>query len=323
MLSDLGSIYKDPSTYAYHNPKDKQDRKVAIVTGANGAVGYYICLHLYLHGWVVYASCRNPDRGSEVIDKIKSEADKRKSSLPDNAVLGELILGHVDFNYLYHVKEFASKFLNQESKLDLLINNAGALSLPAVKTPYDDIEVQLQVNHVGPFLLTLLLIGALRKSSEPRVINVASLAHFFTVPGISLDSVMDWPNDMMSGSLRYARSKQCMIQATRLFAQNYPDIFFLAVHPGFIPNTYLYRQWITLPVIGGLIRGSFNLLSSICTSPEQGSYPVLYGGLSSVVTIEKDNGRYLHIESLLAGREAGAQYVWDWTINALKERGYS
>jgi NAD(P)-dependent dehydrogenase (short-subunit alcohol dehydrogenase family) len=322
MLSDIFSIYNEPTPYAYHDPKDRQDRKVAIVTGANGEVGYYVCLHLYMHGWVVYATCRNPDRGLEAIEKMKQEAEERKQSLPDNAVLGEIILGHVDLSYLYHIKEFVENFSKHESKVDLLINNAGALSLPAVKTPYDDIEVQLQVNHVGPFLLTHLLLDHLSESPEPRVVNVSSIAHFFALPGISLDSSMSWPSDFVSGSLRYARAKQCVIQSTRIFAEQYPNVFFLSVHPGFIPSTRLYRQWASTPIFGPLIRGTMSILSTMNPTPEQGSYPILYAGLSSQLSPLNDNGRYLHVGSFLTDSETSARYVWEWTVNVLKERGY-
>lgn len=319
MFSDLSAIYTDPTTYAYNDPKD---RKVAIVTGANSGIGYYTVLNLYMHGWIVYMACRNLEKAQEAADKIKQEAEHRKDSLPDNALFGELKITHLDLNFLFHVKEFAEDFAQRESKLDLLINNAGAMSLPAEQT-LDGLEVQLQINHVAPFLLTRLLLDQLSQASEPRVVFVSSIGHFAALPGISLESVMSWPFDFVSGLLRYARSKNCVIQTTKVFAQQYPEILFLAVHPGFAIGTRLYQSWMDIPVIGTLFHWVKALLSPFCTTAEEGSHPLLYASLSPRLTTDKYNGRYLHLgPSLLASSESSARYTWDWTEQFLEKAGF-
>ncbi|MEM1326876.1 MAG: SDR family NAD(P)-dependent oxidoreductase [Bacteroidota bacterium] len=116
--------------------------KTAIVTGSNTGIGYETALDLYQKGARVYLTCRNEEKAQNAIRRMKAQ---------DGA--GELIFGHLDLASLRSVKAFAENVLVAESRLDLLVNNAGIMIPPPYKTE-DGFEIQFGVNFVGHFALT-------------------------------------------------------------------------------------------------------------------------------------------------------------------------
>jgi len=64
----------------------------------------------------------------------------------------------LDLGSLSSVRNFVKEFLQMEKRLDVLINNAAAMSLPN-KLSKDGLQQEMQINHFGPFLLTILLLG--------------------------------------------------------------------------------------------------------------------------------------------------------------------
>jgi NAD(P)-dependent dehydrogenase (short-subunit alcohol dehydrogenase family) len=73
-----------------------------------------------------------------------------------------VIVRHLDLASLWSVRQFASEILKNEPRLDILINNAGCVTMEKKLTP-DGLEYQMQANHFGHFLLTNLLLGRLRR----------------------------------------------------------------------------------------------------------------------------------------------------------------
>jgi len=65
---------------------------------------------------------------------------------------------HLDLTSLASIRKFAEKIINTEPRVDILINNAGATGLGNKQTA-DSLQIGMQVNHFGPFLLTCLLVG--------------------------------------------------------------------------------------------------------------------------------------------------------------------
>ncbi|POW00964.1 hypothetical protein PSHT_12780, partial [Puccinia striiformis] len=145
--------------------------RVAIVTGANGGIGYVTALELVRHGAKTYLACRNETRAKEAIEKIKAIVP---GSDPQFLKL--------DITSLNCAHSAAQEFLKLENRLDILVNNAGIAFTP-YQLSEDGIELQI-CNTTGHFAFTVPLLDLLEKTSkEPdshvRVVVTSSEAHFW------------------------------------------------------------------------------------------------------------------------------------------------
>ncbi|XP_042563169.1 retinol dehydrogenase 11-like [Clupea harengus] len=140
--------------------------KTAIVTGANTGIGKFIALDFARRGARVILACRSEARGNAAVREVRQ--------LSGNA---DVHLRLVDVSSLESVREFATNILREEKEVHILVNNAGASGLPRGITA-DGLEVSFATNHVGPFLLTSLLLDRLKSSAPARIINVSSVNHW-------------------------------------------------------------------------------------------------------------------------------------------------
>ena len=113
----------------------------------------------------------------------------------------EVIFMPLDLASLQSVRNFARSFIANEQRLDILINNAGLIGSNEVKLSEDGIESTIAVNHLGPFLLTNLLLDVMKQSGPGgRIVNVASLLYNFANPAafqdfdaLKVDGIADNP----------------------------------------------------------------------------------------------------------------------------------
>ncbi|KAM6915289.1 retinol dehydrogenase 14b [Xenentodon cancila] len=145
-------------------PADAMRGKTVIVTGANSGIGRAVAGELLkLHARVIMA-CRDPRSAEDAARDIKRQAGSEQ---------GELVIKHLDLASLRSVRRFCAEIIDEESKIDVLINNAGIYQCPYTKTE-DGFEMQLGVNHLGHFLLTHLLLDLLKTSAPSRIVVVSS-----------------------------------------------------------------------------------------------------------------------------------------------------
>ncbi|MDA9121392.1 oxidoreductase, partial [Flavobacteriales bacterium] len=142
-----------------------QKGKIAVVTGANTGLGYETALGLASKNCKVIMACRNRDKAEKAMADIRKEVP--------NAGLEFIKL---DLNSSKSVREFAKAYKEKYDRLDLLINNAGLMIPPLMRTE-DGFESQFGVNHLGHFLLTNLLFPAIEKTDNARVVSLSSIAH--------------------------------------------------------------------------------------------------------------------------------------------------
>lgn len=112
-------------------------------------------------------------------DITKAESAKKdiENAKEGEEGTGTLVVEELDLSQLKSVREFAFRMLTEESKINILVNNAGVMCCPEGRTE-DGFETHIGTNHFGHALLTLLLLPKLKKSDVPsRIIFVSSVMH--------------------------------------------------------------------------------------------------------------------------------------------------
>jgi NAD(P)-dependent dehydrogenase (short-subunit alcohol dehydrogenase family) len=233
-----------------------QAGKTFVITGANTGLGYEAARVLSGKGARVVIACRSEEKANKAMERILG--------LHKNA---ELAYVPLDLGSLESVKACAQQ-LQAESKIDVLINNAGIM-VPPYELTADGFESQFGVNHLGPFALTGLLLEKLSEVAGSRVINTSSIAH--KAGKIFFDDIN--AEKKYSATGRYAQSKLANLLFSyelqrRLEAAGQSTIS-VACHPG-IADTELSRY---LP---GLLKAATPLMKPLFNSADQGAWPTLY-----------------------------------------------
>nr|XP_014091931.2 retinol dehydrogenase 12 [Bactrocera oleae] len=139
--------------------------KVVIVTGANTGIGKETARELAKRGATIYMACRDMEK-----------CEKARQELIKDTCNRNIFGMQLDLASLKSIKDFADNYKKIESRLDILINNAGIMHCPRMVTQ-DGFEMQIGVNHLGHFYLTNLLLDLLKKSAPSRIVVLSSLAH--------------------------------------------------------------------------------------------------------------------------------------------------
>ncbi|MGZ8667081.1 MAG: oxidoreductase [Solirubrobacterales bacterium] len=243
-----------------------QTGRVAVVTGANSGLGLATAQGLAQAGAKVVMACRDPARGIEALEQVRS-------SVPE----AELVLAPLDLASLASVSALAEALIAEHRAIDLLVNNAGVMATPRRLTE-DGFELQFGTNHLGHFALTGRLLPALLRGEGSWVVTVSSIAH--RTARISFDD--------LSGERRYFRwaaygqSKLANLLFAyelqrRVDAAGAP-LASMAAHPGY-SATNLQSSG---PRLGGGILASVNTAlgavgnALIAQSGDDGALPSLY-----------------------------------------------
>jgi NAD(P)-dependent dehydrogenase (short-subunit alcohol dehydrogenase family) len=139
--------------------------KLVIVTGGDGGIGQAVVESFARQKAIVIIATRNVEKATRVARSIAARTH------------GDVQAMHLDLSSLASVRRFAEQFLAKfDGKLHYLINNAGVDGLHGSYMTEDNYELTFQVNYLGHFLLSELLLPALRKNRPSRIVNVASTA---------------------------------------------------------------------------------------------------------------------------------------------------
>ncbi|XP_050516173.1 retinol dehydrogenase 12-like [Diabrotica virgifera virgifera] len=177
--------------------------KTALVTGGSKGIGYDIVLQL-------------ASRGCKVIIASRTIDEKLRQQIIWETNNPNIVLEHVNMSSFKSVRQLASRLNESESKLDILINNAGIPQCLDVPTE-DGLNETMQVNHFSAFLLTHLLVDLLKKSAGARVIFTGSFLSYFHM--MSRVSVRDFKiENAMFRIFDYPNSKFCNIISADMFA---------------------------------------------------------------------------------------------------------
>ena len=110
---------------------------------------------------------RDPAKTAATVDQVR----KRSGATAVESVLGDL-------GSQASIRQMAQDVLARYDRLDVLVNNAGTVNASLGSLTRDGIEATFAVNHLGPFLLTNLLLDLLKSSGPARIVNVSSVGHY-------------------------------------------------------------------------------------------------------------------------------------------------
>ena len=136
--------------------------KTALITGSSDGLGREVARQLGALGANVIVHGRNQERGEEVAQLIESAG-------------GDAVFYRADLASLAGVEAFAEQILQRHDRLDILVNNAAAVSGPERQTSADGYELAFAVNYLAHFLLTYRLLPLLEASAPARIVNVSSM----------------------------------------------------------------------------------------------------------------------------------------------------
>jgi len=270
--------------------------KVAVVTGANSGMGLATTIELANRGARVIMACRSRERG----EQAREEAIRQSGS---DAI--ELFL--CDLGNLASIRSFADTLTAIHPAIDILINNAGVVTLNR-ETTADGFEAMLGINHLGHFLLTLLLLESLKKAPAARIINVSSGAHKI--------GRIDFGNPFLTRRYNvvrgYAQSKLANILFTKELARRLAGsgVTANALHPGAVAtNIGIDRRT-------GFGKRIVALLRPFFLTPAKGAETAVY--LASSDEVAGVSGEYFHLKletpvSARAGDRKLAARLWEWS----------
>ena len=204
---------------------NKLTDKVMIVTGVSSGVGVETLRAFHATGATVYGTVRNVAKGQKVVDEIIA-AD------PDNKAKIELL--EIDLESFDSIKKGVAEFLKKESKLNILVNNAGIMAVDEGRTK-DGWERQIGTNHFGHFLLFHLLKDTLLASATPefpsRVVSVASIGH--RLAPINFDNI-NQEGGVYNPWVAYSYSKTANIWFANELERRYgsKNLHATSLHPG-------------------------------------------------------------------------------------------
>jgi NAD(P)-dependent dehydrogenase (short-subunit alcohol dehydrogenase family) len=211
---------------------------------------------------------------------------------------------YADLSRVAEVKRVGAEIAAAEARVDVLINNAGAMFTTRQVTE-DGLEMTFAVNHMAYFVLTWMLRERLLASAPARVISTASHAH----KGMKLDFADLQMQERYSGFRAYGRSKLCNILFTRELSKRLAGTGVTAnsLHPGFVNTRFGDNSG---PGMGPAI---FGLLKNFALSPEKGARTIVW--LASADEPAKVSGAYFYkcketMPTAEARDDASAQRLW-------------
>jgi retinol dehydrogenase-14 len=245
--------------------------RVCLVTGATSGIGRATVQALAGMRASVVILARHPSELDAVAAELRASTGNDVTVLP------------ADLASLASVRQAADRFLAGHNRLHVLVNNAGVL-LNHRSVTADGFETTFAVNHLGPFLLTNLLLERLKHSAPSRVVNVTSTAS--RRGRIDFDDLQG--DRRFSGSRAYSQSKLANVLFTYELARRLEGtgVTVNCVHPGVVRSTALGRgERFPLPV-----RVAWPLLRPFMKSPQQGARTSVYAATSP--DLEGVSGRF-------------------------------
>jgi len=290
-------------------------------------VGYFTALHLARKGAHVTLACRSEKKCKDAASQIQA-----------NYSAAKVETGILDLSSPASVRAFVGKYTNKlkgTAGLQMLVLNAGVMSCPYSMSA-DGIELQFATNHVGHFLLSMLLSDELQRSTRATVTVVSSAAHNYGYPD-GIDASLEAINskDKYDPGKAYGQSKLANILFAQEFAERLSNtsVRVNVIHPGLV-RTELGRHLMkTLEDDAGLSVKEFMqaAFESVAWSAEEGALTQLFATASPRIHDEDIRGRYFHPvarenpdgRSVHATNKTLQKVLWDFTEKLIESKSPS
>ncbi len=247
--------------------------KVFLVTGATEGIGKAAALDFAKRGATLALVARNPEKGARVVAALEAESGNEQI---------ELFLA--DLSKRADIRKLADAFQKKYDRLDVLVNNAGAVYKTHELTD-EGVELTFALNHVSYFLLTTLLLDLLKKTPGSRVVSTSSGAH--RMGKLDLDDVVARKRGG-AGFGAYGDSKLANIVFTRELARRLAGTGVTAncFHPGFVRTGFALNN---KGIMKSLVKVGASLFAR---TPEKGAETLIW--LATSPEAAQLNGEYLH-----------------------------
>jgi NAD(P)-dependent dehydrogenase (short-subunit alcohol dehydrogenase family) len=279
--------------------------KTVVITGGNSGIGKATAVALARTGAHVVITARDAARGDAAVTDIKTASGRQDV---------DLVL--FDLASLASVRKGAAEILDRFGAIDVLVNNAGIV-LSERRLSEDGFEATFATNHLGPFLLTGLLLDSIKSKAPARIVNVASTAHKGARRGLNFDDLQFLTNYNAMGV--YSASKLENIYFTIELARRLAGSGVTAnsLHPGTVATGY-GRDGDTKGVLGFGIK----LASPFFLSAEKGARTSIY--LASSPEVASVSGQYFvkceaRTPSKAAQNAEAARRLWDVSEQLIAE----
>ncbi len=217
--------------------------RTVVLTGASSGIGKQTTLELARRGAHVVMACRDLDKARAAQREIEADA----------AFSGRLELREIDLASFDSIRAFADAANAELERIDVLVNNAGVFPQKAAKTA-DGFELQLGANHLGSFLLTMLLLDKLKASAPSRIVHLTSMLH--RKGAIDFESFRG--EKPYKASVAYNQSKLANLLFSNELARRLEGtgVTSNAVHPGAIATDIVRDMpWIARKAVGFMFKG--------------------------------------------------------------------
>jgi NAD(P)-dependent dehydrogenase (short-subunit alcohol dehydrogenase family) len=270
--------------------------KTVVITGATSGIGEVAANELARQGARIVLIARDRTRGEQTLQRLEEIAPGRNH-----------LAHYANLSRLAEMKRVSEAIAGTEERIDVLINNAGAVFATRQVTG-DALEMTFATNHIAYFVVTQLLLERLKATPGARIVSTASHAH----KRAKLDFNDLQSEKHFSGFGMYDRSKLMNILFTRELARRLEGTGVTAncLHPGFVATRFADAS-------GGFISAMIRGAKTFALTPEEGAKTIVY--LATAPEVATVSGKYFHLckevsPSEEAQKDADARRLWDVSL---------
>lgn len=265
--------------------------KTIVITGGTSGIGEVAALRLAQMGARIVLIARDKTRANATLVKLPGEHHT---------------VHYADLSRIAEMKRVAAEIAAAEPKIDVLINNAGAVFLSR-QLSADGLEMTFATNHMAYFVITNGLLDRLKATPGARIVSTASDAH--RAAKLDFDDLQ--LEKGYSVARAYGNSKFCNILFTRELARRLEGTNVTAncLHPGFVGTRFGLNN-----AKGPLMRGLQRVIMMFGISPEEGAKTIIH--LAASPDDATISGEYFYKSklaepTLAAQDDAAAKRLWE------------